>query len=45
MAKGGEILIGEQTYRQTQNKFRIRKKGELRVNNKTELVLCYEVLR
>jgi len=45
IAKGGEILIGEETYRQTQNRFHIQKKGELRVKNKTEPVICYEVSR
>jgi len=45
MAKGGEILIGEQTYLQTQGRFHIQKKGKLRVKNKTEPVMCYEVSR
>jgi len=45
MAGGGEIIIGEQTYRQTQGLFRMRKKGEIYVKNKTEPVICYEVLR
>ena len=45
IAKGGEIIIGEQTYRQTQGRFHIQKKGKLRVKNKTEPVMCYEVLR
>jgi class 3 adenylate cyclase len=45
MAKGGEILIGEHTFRQIKDHFRIRKKGEFRVKNKTEPILCYEVLR
>jgi len=45
MAKGGEIIIGEQTYRQVQGRFRIEKKGEISVKNKTEPVLCYNVLR
>ena len=44
-AKGGEIIIGELTYRKTQDLSRIRKKGELRIKNKTEPVICYEVLR
>jgi class 3 adenylate cyclase/HAMP domain-containing protein len=45
IAKGGEIIIGEQTYDQTQGRFRIGKKGKLRIKNKTEPVMCYEVLR
>ena len=45
IAKAGEIIIGEQTYRQAQRRFRIRRKGKLRVKNKTEPIICYEVLR
>jgi len=44
MAKGGEIIIGEQTYRQIQDRFRAEKKGEISVKNKTEPVMCYEVI-
>lgn len=45
IAKGGEIFVGEQTYRQTQDFFRIRKKVKLLIKNKTEPVICYKVLR
>lgn len=45
MAKGGEIIIGEQTYHQVQDRFHAEKKGEISVKNKTEPVVCYEVLR
>ena len=45
IAKGGEIIIAEETYLQTQGRFHIQKKGKLRVKNKTEPVMCYEVLR
>jgi len=45
IAKGGEIIIGEETYDQTQGRFRMQKKGKLQVKNKTEPVMCYEVLR
>ncbi|GAF79550.1 unnamed protein product, partial [marine sediment metagenome] len=45
IAKGGEIIIGKQTYRQSQGRFRMQKKGKLRVKNKAEPVMCYEVLR
>ena len=44
-AKGGEIIIGEETYDQTQSRFRMQKKGKLRVKNKTEPVMCYNILR
>lgn len=45
MTKGGEIVIGEKTYLQTQGHFRVQKKGEILVKNRTEPVLCYYVLR
>ena len=45
IAKGGEIIIGEETYDQTKGSFRIQKKGEINVKNKIEPVICYEVLR
>ncbi len=45
LAKGGEIIIGTDTYRKTLGQFNIRKKGEIKVKNKAEPVSCYEVLR
>ena len=45
MAKGGEIVIGEQTYVHIKNRFRIEKRGEISVKNKREPVICYNVLR
>ena len=45
IAKGGEIIIGEETYGRSQGHFRIQKKGEIKVKNKTEPVMCYKVLR
>jgi class 3 adenylate cyclase len=45
MAKGGEIIIGEKTYSQTQNLFRIQEKSEIYVKNKIEPVTSYKVLR
>ena len=45
MAKGGEIIVGEKTYSQTQNLFRIQEKSEIYVKNKIEPVTCYKVLR
>jgi len=45
MAKGGEIVIGEQTYAHIENRFRIEKRGEISVKNKKEPVICYNVLR
>jgi adenylate cyclase len=45
IARGGKIIIGEQTYRQIQGNFHIEKKVKLRLKNKTEPVICYEVSR
>lgn len=45
MAKGGQIIIGEKTYLQTQGQFRLQKRGEITLKNKTDPILCYEVLR
>jgi adenylate cyclase len=45
VVKGGKIFIGDQTYHQTQGHFRIQKKGGISVKNKTEPIMCYEVLR
>ncbi len=45
MAKGGKIIIGNLTYSQTQGLFSIQKRGEVRVKNKIDPVMCYEVLR
>jgi len=44
LAKGGEIIIAEQTFHQTRGRFNVEKKGELYVKNKTEPVVCYNVL-
>ena len=43
IAKGGTIIIGEQTYSQIQGNFHIEKKMKLRLKNKTKPVICYEV--
>ena len=43
IAKGGKIIIGEQTYDQTKGRFHIQEKVKLRLKNKTEPVICYEV--
>lgn len=45
MAKGGEIIIGEQTYCYVQDRFNAEIKGEISVKNRTEPVVCYGVLR
>jgi class 3 adenylate cyclase len=45
IATGGEIIIGERTYLQIKDGFRMIKKGEISVKNKTEPLICYHVLR
>lgn len=42
-ARGGEIIIGEQTFRKAQGPFQIGKKGEIQVKNKIKPVTCYQV--
>lgn len=43
MARGGEIIIGEQTYAKIKGRFRIEKKGAISVKNKKEPVICYNI--
>jgi len=45
MAKGGEIIVGEQTYTQIKGRFRVEKKYKIKVKNKTEPVICYKMKR
>lgn len=45
LAKGGEIIIGEQTFLQNAGYFDIESRGEIYVKNKMEPVVCYNVLR
>ncbi len=44
MAKGGEIIIGEQAYLQNTGGFHFESRGEVYVKNKLEPVICYNVL-
>ncbi|MFC1819537.1 adenylate/guanylate cyclase domain-containing protein [Thermodesulfobacteriota bacterium] len=44
-AKGGEIIIGEKTYRQTKGHFCIQKKSKIYLKNKIQPVLFYNLLR
>lgn len=43
MAKGGEIIIGENTFRKSACDFNFECRGEVYVKNKTEPVVCYNV--
>jgi class 3 adenylate cyclase len=45
IAKGGEIMIGEETFRQTKGHYKIDKKIKLKVKNKSESVIGYKVAR
>lgn len=44
MAMGGEILIGEETYKMCSESFLFENKGEIFVKNRVEPVVCYRVL-
>lgn len=44
MAKGGEIIIGEQTYIDNTGFFHFESRGEVYVKNKLDPVVCYNVL-
>lgn len=43
LAKGGEIIIGEQTHRALEGDFRIRRKWKIKLKNKTKPLVCYSV--
>ncbi len=45
MARGGEIIIGEQTYLANTENFAFECRGRVNVKNKLEPVVCYHVLR
>jgi adenylate cyclase len=42
-AGGGQIIIGEPTYEKVRNDFPVRKRGRIRLKNRSEPVRCYEV--
>ncbi|MFO7839257.1 MAG: adenylate/guanylate cyclase domain-containing protein [Desulfosalsimonadaceae bacterium] len=44
MAEGGEIIIGESTYRKNTGCFHFQSRGEVYVKNKNAPVVCYNVL-
>jgi len=43
IAKGGEIVTGEETYRRVKDRFRFEKKGQARLKNKSEPVTIFQV--
>lgn len=42
--EGGQIFIGESTFRHVSDRFQMKKKEDLRIKNRTESLICYEVL-
>ncbi|MBN2515033.1 MAG: hypothetical protein JXC33_03260 [Deltaproteobacteria bacterium] len=44
-AKGGEIIIGEETYFQIRNSFRVKKGKGVQVANKAEPIICYHIMQ
>jgi class 3 adenylate cyclase len=45
LAGGGEIIIGEQTYQQIIDKFRMEKKAKVHFRHKSKPIICYYVSR
>jgi adenylate cyclase len=45
IAKGGTIIIGEQTYHQIQSNFHMEKRVKLRLKNRPNPIICYQVSR
>lgn len=45
LAKGGEIIIGDETYSKSLATFRTKKRGEIKLKNKADPVICHEILR
>jgi len=45
MAEGGEIIIGEKTHTKVHSIFRTLQKKDARIQNKSEPVVCYYVLK
>ncbi len=44
IARGGEIIIGAKTYSQIREIFKAVKRGQVSVKNKSEKVLCYQIV-
>jgi class 3 adenylate cyclase len=43
LAKGGEIIIGEKTYKEIRGGFNVTMRGKARIKNKIEPVICYKI--
>ncbi len=44
LAKGGQIILGEQTYLKSRGPFRMKRRGAIKLKNKAESIKCYEVV-
>jgi adenylate cyclase len=44
LAKGGQIILGEQTYLKSRGPFRMKRRGTIKLKNKAESIKCYEVV-
>jgi adenylate cyclase len=44
LAQPNQIIIGEETYREVKNKFKIKKIGPQKLRGKSEEIITYEVL-
>lgn len=44
MAGGGEIIAGEETFRRVKDRFRLERKGDVLLRNKSETVAFYHVI-
>ena len=44
IAKGGQIIVGEQTYVKSRGPFRMKRRGTIKLKNKAESIKCYEVV-
>lgn len=45
IAKGGEIVIGEETHRKILGKFGMNERGGIEIKNKKEPIFCYDIVR
>jgi adenylate cyclase len=44
LAKGGQTILGEQTYLKSRGPFRMKRRGTIKLKNKAESIKCYEVV-
>jgi adenylate cyclase len=44
LAKGGQIVLGEETYLKSRGPFHMKRRSTIKLKNKAESIKCYEVL-